>query len=481
VVQSGGTATASSGGTVKLATVYAGGFVTVSAGGTTSSTTVSAGGAEFLTAAGTAASTTVDSGGVEFVFSTGKASGTILSSGGSLIILPGATQTATQLSGGEVVSTGVVVYQTNSGVRLYTGVASGGVVGSGIVEYVLSGGTAANTTVTNGGTEAVYVGGTTISTTVSYGAAENVDAGGQAWNTTVDGGTEYVFAGGTTTASMLNSGSTEVVLSGGTAYGTTVDSGGTIDVTYLSYTTGGSARVNTSGLLTVSVGGYTYSQQLEGDYTDEHFRLAQDASSGTLVTAIPGAQCYRSGTRILTNRGEVAVEALRIGDLVHTVLGEDTAPIIWVGRREVDCASHPQPRKVWPVRVSAGVFGPGRPHTDLFLSPDHAVYVVDVLIPVRHLINGSTIMQVPVERVTYYHLELAEHDVVLAEGLSAESFLDMRDGSQYASRPGPVRLYPDFSAGMWEAFGCAPLIVTGPKLMAARALVAHFATDQAAA
>jgi hypothetical protein len=104
-----------------------------------------------------------------------------------------------------------------------------------------------------------------------------------------------------------------------------------------------------------------------------------------------------------------------------------------------------------------------------------------VLIPVRHLINGCTIMQVPADRVTYYHVELPRHDVVLAEGLPAESFLDIRDGSNYASRPGPIRLYPDFSARMWEAFGCARLVVTGPELDAARALVARFATHQAAA
>jgi hypothetical protein len=61
---------------------------------------------------------------------------------------------------------------------------------------------------------------------------------------------------------------------------------------------------------------------------------------------------------------------------------------------------------------------------------------------------------------------------VLAEGLPAESFLDMKDGSTYANRPGPQRLYPDFSARMWAAFGCAKLIVTGPELDAARALVA---------
>jgi Hint domain len=257
-----------------------------------------------------------------------------------------------------------------------------------------------------------------------------------------------------------------------------MNEGGTIDVTYLSYTSGGSAGVNTSGMLTVSVGGHIYSQQLVGDYaTDAHFLLAQDMGSGTLVTA----QCFRSGTRILTNRGEVAVEDLRVGDPVRTVLGETLAPIIWVGRREVNCTCHPQPRKVWPVRVSAGAFGPGRPHTDLWLSPDHAVYVEDMLIPVKHLINGSTIAQVPMERVIYYHVELPRHDVVLAEGLPAESYLDMRDGSNYANRVGPIRLYPDFTTRMWEALGCARLVVTGPELTTARALVARFTTDQAAA
>jgi hypothetical protein len=88
---------------------------------------------------------------------------------------------------------------------------------------------------------------------------------------------------------------------------------------------------------------------------------------------------------------------------------------------------------------------------------------------------------VPVQRVTYYHLELSQHDVVIAEGLPAETFLDMRDGSNYANRSGPVRLYPDFPARMWESFGCARLIVTGPELAAARALVARYAVALAAA
>jgi Hint domain len=163
------------------------------------------------------------------------------------------------------------------------------------------------------------------------------------------------------------------------------------------------------------------------------------------------------------------------------VLSGTLEPIVWVGCREVDCTRHPTPKKVWPVRVAAGAFGPGRPHRDLYLSPDHAIHVEDVLIPIRHLINASTIMQVPVARVTYHHLELPRHDVLLAEGLPAETFLDLKDGSNYANRPGAVRLYPDHSACMWEAFGCARLVVTGPEPHAARALIASFAPEQQAA
>ena len=293
------------------------------------------------------------------------------------------------------------------------------------------------------------------------------------------GGGEIVSAAGTASFTTIARGGAEILYFGGLAVSTTLSSDGAIDVTYLPYLGGGSASATANGFLTVSVGGQTYTQQLAGGYTGEHFHLAPDLQSGTLVT-VNDTPCYCRGTRILTDPGEVAVEALIIGDLVRTVLHGTVAPVIWIGRREVDCARHPQPRKVWPVQVAAGAFGPGRPHSDLFLSPDHAVYVNAVLIPIRHLINAVSIVQVPVDRVSYCHIELPRHDVVLAQGLPAESFLDMNDGSNYAKTAGPVRLYPDFSARMWETFGCARLIVTGAELAAARAVVERFAPGQAA-
>ncbi len=185
--------------------------------------------------------------------------------------------------------------------------------------------------------------------------------------------------------------------------------------------------------------------------------------------------CFAAGTRIATERGPVKVEDLKEGDLVHTVIDGRPAPIVWIGHREVNCARHPQPKTVWPMHVRANAFGPGLPERDLTLSPDHAVYVNDVLIPVKHLENGSSIVQVPVDRVTYYHVELPRHDVVLAEGLPAESYLDVGDKSNFANGGGPVALFPDFIALKWEAEGCAPLVITGPEFDSVRQMLAGWA------
>jgi len=228
-------------------------------------------------------------------------------------------------------------------------------------------------------------------------------------------------------------------------------------------------------LIAVTEGGSSYQQQLSGDYSGLSFLVTSDGnafptdgiSAGTLVTVTGSAPCFVAGTRIATESGEVLVEALQAGDrvMLHDCR---VAPIVWIGHRRVDCARHPQPELVWPVRVAADAFGPGQPRRELFLSPDHAIFVADVLIPVKHLINGTSIVQVVVPDVAYFHVELSAHDVLIAEGLPAESYLDTGDRSNFANGGGAIRLHPDFSARVWEGKGYAPLIVTGPKLEAVR-------------
>lgn len=129
---------------------------------------------------------------------------------------------------------------------------------------------------------------------------------------------------------------------------------------------------------------------------------------------------------------------------------------------------HPDPRRVWPVRIRAGAFGRGQPRRILYLSPDHAVFVDGTLIPIKYLIDDEAIRQVRPRHVTYYHVELPQHDVLLAEGLPAESYLASDDRSDFANGGGTTKLFPDFSVREWEAFGCAPLAITGPIVEAAR-------------
>ena len=189
------------------------------------------------------------------------------------------------------------------------------------------------------------------------------------------------------------------------------------------------------------------------------------------VGALPGADtgvvvaCFASGTRIGTSGGEVPVERLAAGDLVRTASGA-TEVVVWIGHRRTDCRRHPRPADVWPVRVDAGAFGDGLPRRDLFLSPDHAVFAADVLIPVKHLANGATIRQIEVETVTYWHVELSRHDVILAEGLPCESYLDTGNRGAFANGGGVVHAHPDFARKVWAERACAPLVEAGAARLA---------------
>ncbi len=174
--------------------------------------------------------------------------------------------------------------------------------------------------------------------------------------------------------------------------------------------------------------------------------LPLDASGFQIVNGNTIVACFAAGTRIATPSGPIAVETLAVGDEVTTRLG-GSGLIVWAGSREVDCAAHPSPASVWPICVSAGAFGAGMPERDLFVSPDHALFVDGVLVPAKRLINGRTVRQVEVDTVSYHHIALAAHDVVLAEGMPAETFLDMRGRGT------------DAVARRWEMAGCAALMV----------------------
>jgi hypothetical protein len=156
------------------------------------------------------------------------------------------------------------------------------------------------------------------------------------------------------------------------------------------------------------------------------------------------------------------------GDLVLTASGEEL-PIVWVGSRHVDCRNHPDPLKVWPVRVKAGAFGPQLPSRDLLPSPQHAIFDEAVLIPVKYLVNGASVVIEDVASIEYFHVELERHELLLAEGLPTESYLENGDRDNFENcRPA----HPAASGFLVVDVGrpcCAEMKVAGPEVEAVRA------------
>ncbi len=145
-----------------------------------------------------------------------------------------------------------------------------------------------------------------------------------------------------------------------------------------------------------------------------------------------------------------------------------TRPVIWTGSRRVRPGSHRNPAETNPVRVMKGAFGDGLPIRDLILSPGHAVFVDGVLVPVGPLVNGATIVQEEVESVRYFHVELDAHDVILAEGLPCESYLDDANRETFANSPQHTALHGRLDPVSWEK-ACAPVVRNGEALTAIRA------------
>jgi hypothetical protein len=144
------------------------------------------------------------------------------------------------------------------------------------------------------------------------------------------------------------------------------------------------------------------------------------------ATASTFTVCFHEGSMIATSSGHVAVENLSTGD---SILRADHTEVLvrWIGRQTVSTRFGPAER-LMPVRFAAGSLGAGLPTADLIVTADHGMLVDGVICHAGALVNGTTITRVPLtdmgETYTVYHIETEAHEIILANGAPAETFID---------------------------------------------------------
>jgi len=328
-----------------------------------------------------------------------------------------------------------------------------------------------------GGSDAILLGGASSTLTLDptsfiTGTVQDrigdgtLDLAGSTANNVTGIGTQYV---GFDTINLENPDSSIEGNEAGLASGQTINGFHTGDTLTLDGFTAVSGTYVAGTGLVLSDGNTTVTIDITGNFAPNAFTVVGNSTNGT--TMVEDVPCYLRGTRILTARGQVPVEHLQEGDLVATFTGQDAPlkPIKWIGHTNFDAARHPNPAQVWPVRIRKNAFGDGAPLRDLLVSPGHSVLIDGVLIQAERLINGATIFQDrSITQGSYFHVELPAHDIILSEGLLAESYLDTGNRHSFKNAAPFIDMHPDFSPKHWSET-CRELVMSGDRLIAARA------------
>ena len=175
-----------------------------------------------------------------------------------------------------------------------------------------------------------------------------------------------------------------------------------------------------------------------------------------------GANCFLKGTKILTADGERKIEDLAIGDLLPTMFG-GLRPVQWIGRypRKKSDPSKPWVNDAMPVRIARSALAPELPRADLYVTAAHSLLIDGVLVPAEALINGTTITRYEAsetDELEFFHIRLESHDVVYAEGVPAETLLNVDE-----SAVNFVEYLRRYGTPTTEEARCAPLVHIGGR------------------
>jgi hypothetical protein len=87
---------------------------------------------------------------------------------------------------------------------------------------------------------------------------------------------------------------------------------------------------------------------------------------------------------------------------------------------------------VLPVRIVRSALAPNVPQADLYVTKAHALFIDGVLVQAGNLINDTTITLYEAsehDELEFFHIKLASHDVIYAEGAPVETLLDIDESA----------------------------------------------------
>ncbi|MGB3315172.1 MAG: Hint domain-containing protein [Albidovulum sp.] len=144
----------------------------------------------------------------------------------------------------------------------------------------------------------------------------------------------------------------------------------------------------------------------------------EDRVATPLVWTVPG---FVGTARVSTAFGDLPIKVIRQHDPLRTVQGP-VAKVAKVSAIHLDEDFLSANRDAMPVRIPAGMFGPGRPAVDILVSPQQRINVSpgqfrqDFRLA-RDLEGRPGVMRVPQMTVSYYSIECTTPAAVLVEGL----------------------------------------------------------------
>jgi hypothetical protein len=135
---------------------------------------------------------------------------------------------------------------------------------------------------------------------------------------------------------------------------------------------------------------------------------------------------------IATPRGEIAVENLKVGDLVIT-RDNGLQELRWIGSQKITWADICAEPHLKPIMIKQGALGNDLPERDMMVSPNHRILVTnertalrfneeEVLVAAKNLLVGRRVFEVASGGTSYIHFMFARHQVILSNGAWTESF-----------------------------------------------------------